>query len=220
VSRTSTQAEHTIPTEEAETFQFGPDVSGLILDSPQSMDEPSTSHFTSIVDAQPLKPTIPEPEWQMMPGPPAAEAAAPPPTSSSSASSIATTTRRSASSSASSAHTHVTRPSVDIDESDSALKAAVEISIARQISISRQQRSLLLRPLKTDVAQMPPAPAPTGGRARAATMAATASPPIKKVALSRKEGRVVETRTGTPTEIVDSHPAAHRKSERVVLDGL
>jgi hypothetical protein len=38
--------------------------------------------------------------------------------------------------------------------------------------------------------------------------------------VSRKEGRVVETKVGTPTEMVDSHPAAHRKSERVVLDGL
>ncbi|KAJ9143980.1 hypothetical protein NKR19_g6619 [Coniochaeta hoffmannii] len=214
------QPERTIPAAEAESFQFGPDVSGLILDSPPSTSSPQdTRHnFTSVVDAQPLRPTIPEPEWTMIPA--------------SSASSVTTTTaRRSPSSSvASSVHTHVTRPSVDTVDvvigegggggDDPALKAAVEISIARQISISRQQRTLLLRPLRTDVGQLPH---PTDGRARAATVAAGSSPTVKKAAaMSRKEGRVVETKTGTPTEVrvVDAHPGAMRKSERVVLDGL
>ncbi|KAH8912776.1 hypothetical protein BR93DRAFT_872567 [Coniochaeta sp. PMI_546] len=218
LSRASEQPERTVPTAEAEGFQFGPDVSGLILDSPQSMDEPSSARFASVVDAQPLRPTIPEPEWQMISGPAAAGEQPPAPPSSSASS---TTTRRSPSSSASSVHTHVTRPSVDIDESDSALKTAVEISIARQISLSRQQRTLL-RPLKTDVGQLPPSSGrPRAGTAAAAAAAAAAgASPVKKMVVSRKEGRVVETKMGTPTEMVDSHPAAHRKSERVVLDGL
>jgi hypothetical protein len=120
---------------------------------------------------------------------------------------------------------------VDIDESDSALKAAVEISIARQISVSRQQRTLL-RP-----APPPPPPGPsqqqqqgqgqqqgqaTVGRARAATTVGGPSPIRKVVVVSRKEGRVVETKMVTPTEVkvVDAHPGAMRKSERVVLDGV
>lgn len=181
-------------------FHFGPEVSGLILDSPQSITSPDDNNHPSVIDAHPLRPTIPEPEWQMIPGP----AAASPP------SSTTTSTRRSPSSSASSVNTHITRPSLDIDESDSALKAAVEISIARQISVSRQQRTLL-RPLRTDIAQRPR----PGARVS----------PVDKVNISRKEGRVVETKSGTPTVVVardtlESYPAAHRKSERVVLEGL
>lgn len=220
-SRASAQPERTVPTAEAESFQFGPDVSGLLLDSPQSMDDDEHSsgvrYASVVVDAQPLKPTIPEPEWAMIVVPGPVNEGAVHPGSSSSASSTTTTTRRSPSSSASSAHTHVTRPSVDIDESESALKAAVEISIARQISISQQQRTLL-RPLKTEVA-VGGLPLPTG-RARAATVAGAS--PGKKVVVSKREGRVVETKTGTPTEVkvMDAHPGALRKSARVVLDGL
>ncbi|KAB5540509.1 hypothetical protein GE09DRAFT_970290 [Coniochaeta sp. 2T2.1] len=209
------QPERIISTAEAESFHFGPDESGLILDSPGSMSSPTMGYaYASVVDAQPLRPTIPEPDWQIInPDPtPAPRQQQQPQQPSSSASSIATT-RRSPSSSASSTHTHVTRPSVDtvdVDESDSALKAAVEISIARQISISRQQRTLL-RPLKPEVGQLPPP-----GRARAGTVGGQS--PIKKVVVSRKEGRVVETKVGTPTEVRDV--ASLRKSERVVLDGL
>lgn len=218
------QPERTVPTEEAATFQFGPDVSGLVLDSPQSMDEPSSSSGGRfVVDAQPLRPAVPEPEWQMISGPPAAAPLVAtevfqqqqPSISSSARSSTTTTTtttRRSPSSSASSVHTHLTRPSADMDEPDPpALTSAVEISIARQISISRQQRTLLLRPLKTDVAGQTQQARPGRG---------PGTSPAGKMVVSRKEGRVVETKTGTPTETVDSHPAAHRKSERVVLDGL
>ncbi|KAB5576539.1 hypothetical protein GE09DRAFT_1096163 [Coniochaeta sp. 2T2.1] len=206
------QPERIISTAEAESFHFGPDESGLILDSPGSISSPTMGYaYASVVDAQPLRPTIPEPEWQIInPDPTPAQPRQQP---SSSASSIATT-RRSPSSSASSTHTHVTRPSVDtvdVDESDSALKAAVEISIARQISISRQQRTLL-RPLKTEVGQLPP----PSGRVRAGTVGGQS--PIRKVVVSRKEGRVVETKVGTPTEVRDV--ASLRKSERVVLDGL
>jgi hypothetical protein len=43
--------------------------------------------------------------------------------------------------------------------------------------------------------------------------------------IPRNEGRVVETKSGTPTVVVpretlSNYPAAHRKSERVVLDEL
>lgn len=229
----SRQPEHTIPPAEAEGFQFGPDVSALVLDSPRSTDadddEPpfgSDPRFASspVVDAQPLRPAIPEPEWTMIapaPAPssyPAAFNGAVASSSTGRSSASSTTTRRSPSSSAaSSVHTHVTRPSIDgvaVADRGDPLKAAVEISIARQISLSRQQRTLLLPPLKTDVVgggggggQSP------AGRARAATAT---------VAVAREEGRVVETKTGTPTEVnvVDAHPAAQRRSEWVILDGM
>ena len=182
-------------------FHFGPEQSGLIMDSPQSMDEETTHR-------QPFKPNLREPEWQMISPP------------SSSASSVAT--KRSPSSSASSVQTNLTRPSVD--EGDAALQAAVEISIARQISISRQQRQLL-KPRQLSVSPQPGATRPpvqtgpglpTGGPRGGL-------PPMHKLGKNDRVA-VAETRFATPRfvvprETLTTQLAQHRKSERVVLEG-
>ncbi|KAL1866111.1 hypothetical protein VTK73DRAFT_4904 [Phialemonium thermophilum] len=212
-------------------LRFRPEESSLILDSPQSLTDedvgkavaeddyhhilketasPSSSTVTTAPAIGATKAAYAEPQWQMI-SPPV-----------SSASSVTTaTTRRPPSSSASSVQTHITRPSVDIDESDSALKQAIEISIARQISISRQQRTLL-RPVKTNINTAGPLPAhpqsvktSPGGNIGAS--------PIRKGALGLSE-RVAETRFATPMLVVPREPrngqwAQHRKSERVVLEG-
>ncbi|PSS00627.1 hypothetical protein BD289DRAFT_479325 [Coniella lustricola] len=115
------------------SFHFGPEQSNLILDSPTSMG----SH-DDIVVAQPYKPTLHEPQWQMVS----------PSATSSTGTSTSASGRRGRSESAASSSTHITKPSSDIDALDAASQNAVEVSIARQISISRQQRNLL-RPLQT-----------------------------------------------------------------------
>ncbi|KAK0718271.1 hypothetical protein B0T26DRAFT_676457 [Lasiosphaeria miniovina] len=223
----------------ASTFHFGPEESGLILDSPQSVssgaaadedDEPAAAR-----QALGFRPAAAsEPQWQMV---------SPPNSTSSKASS--TTTKRSmsssASSTASSTQTHLTRPAspeVAVDQGDAALKAAVEISIARQISVSRQQRQLL-RPLKTTIGrEMPPAMATGGGGpppimlARAASSAAsspstttaTATTAVKVspivITKGMMRGRVIETKQSMPTLVVPSDAPlhVHRKSERIVLE--
>lgn len=93
---------------------------------------------------------------------------------------------------------------VHIDESDATLKAAVEVSIARQISVSHQQRKLL-------GGQQP-------GRPRAVKMAAAGSgQAVKKVVAGRVQGRVGEgPKTGTPTEMT----GAWRRSARGVVEGV
>jgi hypothetical protein len=191
-------------------FHFGPDVSGLILDSPRSTGpgdyDEEEEKIGDRVTAMLLKPVIPEPQWQMV-SPPA-----------SSASSV--TTRRSPSSSASSVQTAVTRPSVDLaDEAESALRTAVEISIARQISLSKQQHNLL-RPLQTSIGQS--RPAQQKPRSQDDKMSPVDS--IRKASLGRNE-RFVETKMATPilvnpTLAPESRLAQHRRSERVVLEGL
>ncbi|KAK3903901.1 hypothetical protein C8A05DRAFT_14161, partial [Staphylotrichum tortipilum] len=122
------------------TIHFHPNASSLLLDSPTSVSPASSSLSsgssspispTSPIPARrpALRPNLPEPEWQILTPP----------------SSTGTTTSSSLFVSSSSS----TRPSLDnaarvsVDEQDAALKAAVEISIARQISMSRQQRRLL-----------------------------------------------------------------------------
>ncbi|KAK4193874.1 hypothetical protein QBC35DRAFT_370911 [Podospora australis] len=148
-------------------FYFGPNESTLMLDSPNSIssfgdEEQETANLGTHAIAIPLRPAVvaPEPEWQMIS----------PPTSTSSSSSAASDSASSKRTMPSSAASSVTtRPSLDtlkstpipaepaaaaaipasavrVEEDDAALKAAVEISIARQISISRQQ-SKMLRPL-------------------------------------------------------------------------
>lgn len=218
----------------AETdFRFGPGDSGLTLGSPERAHEGSylgigiaTTTSNPIPASMPLRPARAEPQWQMLSPPP----------SSSIGSTISSTTasRRSPSSSASSIRTHVTRPSVDVDatddEAESALKTAVEISIARQISISRQQRTLL-HPVKTTntpnpagSAGQPNSASPLPGRAGGAIVGLPprVSPSnIRKVTLGQNE-RVAETRFATPTLVAESGEgtmAQNRKSERVVLEG-
>jgi hypothetical protein len=173
---------------------FGPGQSALILDSPTSDSAPE------VVVKEPLKPAIPEPSWQILSPP------------SSTTSSSAGSYRKRSPSSASSVQTHVTQPS--IDESDPNLKSAVEISIARQISISQQQRQLL-QPLKTDISRpggRETSPAGSGGKS-----------PVRKLTVGKNE-RLGEAKSATPTlihpgEKFDSPLAQHRKSERIVVEG-
>lgn len=172
-------------------FYFNQNESSLVLDSPTEMED------EEVIVSKPFRPAIQEPEWEMISAP------------SSTASSM-----KKSPSSASSVQTHVTRPSVDvtIDEADAVLKSAVEISIARQISISRQQRQLL-RPLQTNASSLQ-------ARGRMASPNKPGVSPVNKLA---RDERIQETKFSTPTlihprETFDSQLQQHRKSERVVLE--
>jgi len=175
---------------------FEPEEGTFFLDSPASV-----SDVEEIIPAAtlPLKPRIEEPQWEIIS----------PPSTSALSETGSTTTKRtmsSTSSSASSVKTNITRPSIDIDEEDddAALKAAVEISIARQISISRQQRNLLR----------------TTNSAAPAAAPATRSASVKLNPMSKGlAGRVIETKQSMP-KLVDMHLGQNRKSERVVLEAM
>ncbi|KAI0117218.1 hypothetical protein F4814DRAFT_448221 [Daldinia grandis] len=191
----------------AREHQFSPETSSLILESPVD----STSPGFEIVKSEPLRPKasyMQEPKWQMITPP------NPTPSTTTTTATTATTPSSSTSdkkpppSPASSAHSHLSQLSQDDDDDilDSSNMNPVELSIARQISISRQQRKML-RPLnKVSVRkQQPP-------------------PPVPKIAIAQNE-RLAETKTATPTLIIPEEEAAaesplgyHRKSERVVLD--
>lgn len=185
------------------TFQFGPDKSGLILDSPTEIDSSSDE----IVISQPLKPTLHEPQWQMVSP------------QSASASSTASGRRGRSPSAASSAttHTHVTKPSSELDDTDAALQSAVEVSIARQISISRQQRQLL-RPLQ----------ARRGAGERSASVSPLGVKIVKSPTPSRRLGgeqEIKETKSSTPTlihpresPVNPAHLAQNRKSSWAVVE--
>ncbi|KAI3400667.1 hypothetical protein diail_2379 [Diaporthe ilicicola] len=188
------------------TFQFGPDKSGLILDSPTEMDSPADE----IIISQPLKPTLHEPQWRMVSP------------QSVSASSTTSGPRGRSPSAASSAttHTHATKPSSDLDEADAAFQSAVEVSIARQISISRQQRQLL-RPLQTR--RVP------GGAERSASVSPLGVKVVKSPSPSRRLGdeeSIKETKSSTPTlihpresPVNPAHLAQNRKSSWAVVEG-
>ncbi|KAI0426437.1 hypothetical protein F5Y09DRAFT_334145 [Xylaria sp. FL1042] len=203
--------------------RFSNDQSNLILDSPSEID----SDDEEVIRSSVLKPAPyqlpPEPKWQMI-----SPAQNTPSTASSQASS---SYRKRSPSLASSSNTHMTRASEDSDDASSAyLKTGtngsglkltpVEISIARQISISRQQRKLL-QPLHTG---MPPPPVPSSGRRPSHPSPARTSP--MAAAAVAESGRIAETKTSTPTlvhppELLNPHHptlAQHRKSERIVLE--
>lgn len=193
------------------SFHFGPDQSGLILDSPTSIDLRE-----DIVVTQPSKPTLHEPQWQMI--------------SPSTASSSAASARRGRSPSAASNSTHVTKPSSEFDPADAALQNAVEVSIARQISISRQQRQLL-RPLQTRRGTTgdgrPTAGGGGGGGERGPASATEGRSPLGvtviKAPSPNRLGRdesIKEVQSSTPTLVHSRQfpPAEHRKSSWVVLD--
>ncbi|KAI0132301.1 hypothetical protein BJ170DRAFT_240935 [Xylariales sp. AK1849] len=180
--------------------QFGQGESGLILESPTDVYSPQLS--PEIIRTESVRPKIHEPQWQMIDS---ASHAAP-----STASSI-TSSRKRSPSSVSSAQTHVTKPSVDLDEPDNIKMNPVEISIARQISISRQQR-MLLQPLQTSLVS-----------SKSRTSPGNPSPPIPRIAMGKNE-RMAEISTGTPTIVTprqtfDSQFPQHRKSERIVIEG-
>jgi len=187
---------------------FRPEESTFFLDSPDSPGSISSvsdvEEILSPADVLPLKPRIEEPRWEIV---------SPPSTSAlSEASSTMTKRSMSSISTASSTKTHVTHPSVDMhdvdDDDDAALKAAVEISIARQISISRQQRNLLPT---TNTAI--PLPKMAAGTARSASVK------VNPMANGVSPGRVIETKQSMP-RLVDMHFGRNRKSERVVLEAM
>ncbi|UQC89474.1 uncharacterized protein CLUP02_15005 [Colletotrichum lupini] len=173
-------------------FVFGPEQSGLMLDSPTDDNESEEIHLT-----EQLKPTIYEPAWQMISTP--GESTAP--------SSAAPSAKDRSPASVSSVHTHVTKPSLDESEPDDALRAAVEISIARQISISRQQRRML-RPLKTNAVR-------TGGSPNVRS-------PVTTITVGKNE-RLSTTKSSTPTlishgETFEQQIAQNRKSSRIIVE--
>ncbi|KAF6821511.1 hypothetical protein CSOJ01_00014 [Colletotrichum sojae] len=176
----------------AQGHVFGPEQSGLVLDSPTDDQESEEIHLT-----EQLKPTIYEPAWQMIT-----------PSDSTAPSSAAPSAKDRSPASVTSVQTHVTKPSLDESEPDDALRAAVEISIARQISISRQQRRML-RPLKTQVVR-------TGG-------SPSLRSPVTTITVGRNE-RLSSTKSSTPTlispgETFEQQIAQNRKSERIIVEG-
>lgn len=201
------------------TFHFGSqDQPGfVVIDSPTAL-EPDDH---DIIIAQPIKPTLHEPQWQMVS----------PSTTSSAISSAAFSVRPGRSPSVSSSSTHMTKPSTDskFEEADAAFQNAVEVSIARQISISRQQRQLL-RPLQTrrraesgsgsGTGVTGPSPRSAVSESRSplgVTVIKSPSPPNRL----GKEESLREIQTSTPTLV---HPRnspvdpGHRKSSCVVVE--
>ncbi|KAF2967430.1 hypothetical protein GQX73_g6133 [Xylaria multiplex] len=193
--------------------QFSNDESNLILDSPSEIG----SVKDELVTSQAWKPAAyqppPEPKWQMI---------SPSQKTPSTASSYTSSYRKRSPSLASS---HVTRPSEDSTDAfylnstrnGGAKMTPVEISIARQISMSREQHKLL-QPLRTG----PPPPVSSSRRPSHASPARTS--PVTGVAVG-ENGRIVETKTSTPTlvhppDMLDPHLtlAQHRRSERIVLE--
>ncbi|KAK4081628.1 uncharacterized protein Triagg1_2369 [Trichoderma aggressivum f. europaeum] len=103
------------------------------------------------------------------------------------------------------------RTNADEEEVEKALYEAVEVSIARQISVSRQQRKLLVPLNRSASRRNPGEPAPDAA---------------SNIKLDKNK-RLVETRTAVPVLV---HPASrantpqgggggYRKSSRVVLEG-
>jgi hypothetical protein len=179
-------------------FQFTPEQSGLILESPTDFEDAEPS--PEIIRNNPVKPKFQEPEWQMID---------PAQSAPSTSSSINSYRKRSSPSSVSSVQTHVTKPSLDLDEPDNIRLNPVEISIARQISISRQQRKML-QPLQTTFTVSRPRRSPEK------------TSPMPMIAVGKNE-RLAETKSATPTlitpiETLSSQLAQHRKSERIVLE--
>ncbi|KAI1277475.1 hypothetical protein F5Y07DRAFT_398400 [Xylaria sp. FL0933] len=211
--------------------RFSNDQSNLILDSPSEIDSDDDE---DVVRTSAWKPATyqppPEPKWQMI-----SPAQKTPSTASSHASS--SYYRKRSPSLASSSHTHLTRASEDSDDASAYLKTGtnsngtkmtpVEISIARQISVSRQQRKLL-QPLHTGMPPPPPPsvlPSSSGRRPSHPSPSPARTSPMAGVAVG-ESGRIAETKTSTPTlvhppELADPHHttlAQYRRSERIVLE--
>ncbi|KAI2465487.1 hypothetical protein F4781DRAFT_23023 [Annulohypoxylon bovei var. microspora] len=189
--------QHAAPRE----YQFSPDSSNLVLESPTEMSSPEFE----VVKPGSIRPRasyMQEPKWQMMT--PQQD------TPSTASSSLASDRKPPPSSPATSANSKL---SLDSKEEDDLLENSsnmnpVELSIARQISISRQQRKML-RPLQTGAR-----PQRSPGKLS----------PMPKIAMGQNE-RLAETKLKTPILVTPEETtsnynfAAHRKSERVVLEG-
>lgn len=159
----------------------------------------------SVIITEKLKPTIEEPEWEMVPPP------VPLPDS------MSASKKGSLSSVVSSEPSAVASPPEKTTEelaAEKALKEAVDKSITRQISVSREQRQLL-------GSFNAPSKRERKDKARKAA--------VGKISTGEHE-RLAETKTATPT-IIHPEPQAesdllrpgavhvHRRSERIVLEG-
>ncbi|KAI3332984.1 hypothetical protein F4824DRAFT_274638 [Ustulina deusta] len=209
--------------------QFSNDQSNLILDSPDEIE----SEDEELIMRAGWNPAAyqlpPEPKWQMI-----SPSQKTPSTASSHASSYR---KRSTSLASSSAHTHITRPSQDSDDASSYFKNSissnditkmtpVELSIARQISVSQQQRKLL-QPLYTRLPPPPPPPVVTSSSGRRPSYTSPArTSPMTTVAVGESP-RIAETKTSTPIlvhppDLLDPHQhttlAQYRRSEQIVLE--
>ncbi|KAI1446806.1 hypothetical protein F5Y02DRAFT_59530 [Annulohypoxylon stygium] len=175
-------------------YQFSPDSSNLVLESPSEMSSPEFE----VVKPGSIRPRasyMQEPKWQMIT--PQQQ------TPSTATSSLSSDRKPPPSSPATSADS---KDEDDLLENSSNMNP-VELSIARQISISRQQRKML-KPLQTATRSQRSPSKPV---------------PMPKIAMAQNE-RLAETNTKTPILITPeetpstSNLAAHRKSERVVLE--
>lgn len=109
-----------------------------------------------------------------------------------------------------------------MDEMEAALQSAVEVSIARQISISRQQRQLL-RPLQTRRG-----PGGGGGGERSASVSPLGVKIVKSPTPSRRLGEeeaIKDIKSSTPTlihpreaPVNPAHLAQNRKSSWAVVE--
>lgn len=217
--------------------RFSNDQSNLILDSPSEIESDGDEGTVTREAWKPASYRLPpEPKWQMIS--PSQK------TPSTASSNISSSYRKRSPSLASSAHTHITRASEDLDDrppSSAYLKNSTtsngatakmtpaEISIARQITVSRQQRKML-QPLRTVMPPTAPAPAPpssasSSGRRPSHPSPARSSP---MTGVPREPGRIAETKTSTPTLVTPPDSldpnqqyaarAQYRRSERIVLE--
>jgi hypothetical protein len=193
-----------------EPSQFSNDQSNLVLDSPTEMEPAEDGALETNSWKAPAYLPPPEPKWQMI---------SPSQKTPSTASSYQSSYRKRSPSLASSSRTHFTRQSDDSDDLDipNNKMTPVEISIARQISMSRQQRKLL-QPLRTG-----PSPSPSPGTGTGTGRRPSRPTPV--VTVGQNE-RLAKTKTATPTlvnppEMLGSNLALpqNRRSERIVLEG-
>lgn len=178
-------------------LRFDPSQSSLILDSPTGM-EPSTEGAwdEKLRQAQqPFRPVIQEPQWQMISPPTTASTSRSMSNNSSAVAGLAPTGMMTMTLSPAS----TASMELGMDDADPELKSAVEISIARQISISRQQRQLL-RPLKP---ANPAPPSTTMSSLSSTSMPASGPSRIAALKLGRNE-RLQETRSATPRLVAAS----------------
>ncbi|KAH6895387.1 hypothetical protein B0T10DRAFT_214735 [Thelonectria olida] len=187
---------------------FTPDTSSLVLDSEDEDDEVEVE----VHIMEKLRPTFTEPTWQMVS----------PPVSTTSSSLSPRKTRKPSPTQRPSPPTSlkseeqisVVKPKQEpvaaavaaAFDPDEALRTAVEISIARQISVSHQQRQML-HPLKSNPSVRRRGKDGTG--------------PNYGIPVGKNE-RLVETRTATPRLVRPEDINAwemHRKSSRVILEG-
>lgn len=230
--RSDEGTQETVP----ESSHFSNDQSNLILDSPTEMEEPEGYDTIKSKAWKPITTyhASPEPKWQMIS--PSSSSQKTPTT----ASSYTSSHRKRSPSLLSSSRTQITVQTEDFSDDASSSypdgnttkMTPVEISIARQISISRQQRKLL-QPLHTGPSPSPSTSASSGSRrpSHANASPARTSPMVGAMvgvagAAVGEKGRIAETKTSTPTLV---HPpdtlgtplalAQLRRSEQIILEG-